>query len=98
MPKKKLLGLPLPVFIIGVILFMLILISLLGGPIGSKLLGGIRRQTSPPGWASVQTPKPELPAEALFHIGSLPVTNTLLTTWITIVILLLVCHSCRPAR
>ncbi len=38
MPKKKLLGLPLPVFIIGVVLLILMLFSLLGGPIGSKLL------------------------------------------------------------
>jgi F-type H+-transporting ATPase subunit a len=89
MPKKKMLGLPLPVFIIGVILLMLMLISLLGGPIGSKLLQVFGVEFSLPGWASVETPKPELSAEALFYIGSLPVTNTLFTTWITIAILLL---------
>jgi len=79
MLKKKLLGLPLPVFIlIGSVLFVLLLISFLGGPIGSKLLQVVGVNFNLPGWASVETPKPELAAEALFHIGSLPVTNTFL--------------------
>jgi F-type H+-transporting ATPase subunit a len=90
MPKKKMLGLPLPLFIlIGSVLVLLLLISLLGGPIGSKLLQVFGINFNLPGWASVETPKPELAAEALFHIGSLPVTNTLFTTWITIAILLI---------
>jgi F-type H+-transporting ATPase subunit a len=90
MLKKKMLGLPLPLFIfIGAALIILMVISLLGGPIGSKLLQVFGVNFSLPGWASVETPKPELAAEALFNIGSLPVTNTLLTTWISIIILLL---------
>jgi F-type H+-transporting ATPase subunit a len=90
MLNKKILGLRLPVFIIALILVVLLLVSFIGGPIGSKLLamGGITFQL--PDWAAVKTPQPELAAEGLFHIGSLPVTNTLLTTWITIIILLLV--------
>jgi F-type H+-transporting ATPase subunit a len=89
MLKKKLLGLPLPIFIIVAVLVLLMLISLLGGPIGSKLLQVFGISFNLPSWASVEAPKPELSAEALFHIGALPVTNTLFTTWITIIILLL---------
>ncbi len=89
MAKKKLLGLSLPVFIVAIVLLVLMLVSLLGGPIGSKLLQVFGISFNLPGWASVETPKPELPAEPIFHIGVLPVTNTLITTWITIAILLL---------
>jgi F-type H+-transporting ATPase subunit a len=90
MPKKKLLGLPLPLlYIIGAVLIFLLLFSLAGGPVGSKLLRVFGANFSLPSWALMETPKPELSAEGLFHIGSLPVTNTLLTTWISIIILLL---------
>jgi F-type H+-transporting ATPase subunit a len=88
--KKKLLGCSFPVVIaIAVVLLVILLISAIGGPIGSKLLATFGVDVHLPSWAAVETPKPELAPEALFHIGSLPVTNTLLTTWITIIVLLL---------
>jgi F-type H+-transporting ATPase subunit a len=99
MLKQKVLGLPLLVFIIGIVLIVLLLISLIGGPIGSKLLETFGIKFSLPDWAQVPTPEPVLAAEALFHIGPLPVTNTLFTTWITIIVLLLfVILSTRKLR
>jgi F-type H+-transporting ATPase subunit a len=87
--KKKLLGLPLSIVLVfGVILLAMLLVSALGGPIGSKLLQLIGVHFTLPSWMAVETPQPELAAEGLFHLGPIPVTNTLLTTWITIVILL----------
>jgi F-type H+-transporting ATPase subunit a len=85
--KKKLLGCSFPVVIvIAVLLILAILVSFAGGPVGTKLLGGIVKL---PSWMQVPAPAPELPAEALFHIGTFPVTNTLATTWISIAIIII---------
>jgi F-type H+-transporting ATPase subunit a len=85
--KKKLLGCSFPfVIVISVLLLLVILISLVGGPVGTKLLG--RSTSFLPTWMQVNQPSPELPAEPLFHVGTFPVTNTLLTTWISIIIII----------
>jgi F-type H+-transporting ATPase subunit a len=87
--KKKLLGCSFPVIIvIAVVLLLLILITFAGGPIGSKLLKLVGIDFQLPGWMAIEKPAPELAAEPLFHIGSFPVTNTLLTAWISIAILI----------
>ena len=86
MKKKSLLGLPLPVFIGLIVLLLIILVSIIGGPVGSKLFGGIIKL---PSWMVISKPAPELPAEPLFHIGSFPFTNTVLTTLISIIIILI---------
>lgn len=39
-----------------------------------------------------QLPNIAVPADTLFHIGPLPVTNTLLLTWITILVILGLCY------
>ena len=86
MNKKKLLGLP-PVIVYGVLiaLALIIIISFIGGPVGTKLLGGV---VTLPSWMNVNRPEPELPAEPVFHIGSFPFTNTLLTTIISMAIII----------
>ncbi len=38
----------------------------------------------------IQAPTVELPASVVFHLGPLPITNTILTSWITVVILVLI--------
>lgn len=38
--------------------------------------------------AFVAAPVPEIPAETVAHVGFLPITNTMITAWITIVLLL----------
>lgn len=86
MQKKKLLGCSFPVVIvIAIILILAILISFAGGPVGTKLLGGVIQL---PDFMKVSQPDPKLPAEALFHIGTFPVTNTLVTTWISIILII----------
>lgn len=89
MQKNKLLGCSFPVVIVIVtILLILIFITLAGGPIGSKLLDKFGVKFQLPEWMAVPRPAPELAAEPLFHIGSFSVTNTLVTAWISIAILL----------
>lgn len=65
-------------FIVLIISFVLFLFGVLNGPIGEKLfhfnsLLGIHQ------------PKPELPAEHLFEIAGFPITNSIITSWITII-------------
>ena len=87
-PKKKgCLGCALPLAITMVVIVVaLSVFGFMGGAIGSKLFPGIHM----PSWLSVPKPTVALPAEAVFHIGPLPVTNTIITSWITILVLLLI--------
>jgi len=41
-------------------------------------------------YMTVPAPHPRLPAEAVFHVAAIPVTNTMLAGWITTVFLVLV--------
>ena len=84
MPKRGYLGCSLPVFI-GIIVVVLVLsvISILSGELGKKLIGDVGL----PGWFSVGTPHIQLPAEGIFHIGGFTITNTLLASWLSIIVL-----------
>jgi F-type H+-transporting ATPase subunit a len=42
------------------------------------------------GKKSIPAPTVELPAAVVFHIGPLPVTNTIITSWITVAVLVLI--------
>ncbi|MBN1644134.1 MAG: F0F1 ATP synthase subunit A [Dehalococcoidales bacterium] len=81
-----------------VVVVALTVIGFLSGAIGQKLFG-----VQFPSWLNVGVPVVELPAEAVFHIGSgepvmvwgaqvypIPITNTMITTWITILVLLII--------
>jgi len=87
-PKKKgCLGCALPVALtLVVIVVVLSVFGFMGGAIGQKLFPGIHL----PSWFSVPKPSISLPAEAVFNIGPLPVTNTIITSWITILVLLII--------
>ncbi len=90
MPKKRVLGCSFPVFIlIAVVLLALMIFTLAGGPVGSKLLQTFGVEFSLPGWMSVPMPAPELPPEGIFNIGSFAVTNTMITTLISMIIILI---------
>jgi F-type H+-transporting ATPase subunit a len=84
MPKRGCLGCSFPV-LIGIIAVVLALsvISLLSGELGKKLIGDVGL----PDWLSVGTPHIQLPAEGIFHIGGFTVTNTILASWLTIIVL-----------
>ncbi len=91
MPKRGCLGCSFPVIIgVAVIVLALLVVSLLGGPVGSKLLGLIGIHFELPAWASVLKPEPKLPAEAILHVGGFLITNTMIAAWITTIVLVVV--------
>jgi F-type H+-transporting ATPase subunit a len=88
-PKRGCLGCSFPLVAgIVIIVIALTIIGFLTGSIGTKLLG----RSIGPSWLHVPTPEVELPPEALFHIGSFSVTNTMITAWITIVLVIVLSY------
>lgn len=86
MPKKGCLGCSFPVVVIfGVVFIALTVLGFITGSIGQSILGNIG-----PSWLHVPPPEPSLPAEKLFQVGSFPITNTLITAWITIIFIIVV--------
>jgi F-type H+-transporting ATPase subunit a len=82
--KKKILGMPFPAFVVVLVLGVLTIIGLFIGPILGSFVPNFG-----PSWLRVETPQPELKPGVLFHISSWAVTNTMITAWITIIILVL---------
>ena len=84
MPKRRTLGCSFPVLIVvSVILFALVIIGVIGGPIGQGLFG----KSILPSWLIIPEPEPQLPAEAVFTIGTFPITNSIIATWLTMLVL-----------
>ncbi len=83
--KKGCLGCSLPVAItLTVVALAAIVLGAMAGPLGKALnIEGL------PAWMSIDTPHPELPAEPIFHIFGFAVTNTIITTWITMTVLII---------
>jgi F-type H+-transporting ATPase subunit a len=82
--KKGCLGCSLPVAItILVVVLAGVILGALAGPLGQAFnISGL------PAWMTLHQPEPKLPAEVVFHILGFPVTNTILATWITMVVLI----------
>jgi F-type H+-transporting ATPase subunit a len=88
-PKRGCLGCSFPLIIgTGIIVIALTIIGFLTGSIGTKLLG----RSIGPDWLHVPTPQIELPPEALFSIGAFHVTNTMITAWITIILIIVLSY------
>ena len=85
--KKGCLGCSFPVIII---LVALLVVGFLAGNLGQKLFAAFGVNIHMPALLTVSAPEVELPAEAIFHIGVFPVTNTLITSWLTILILAII--------
>jgi F-type H+-transporting ATPase subunit a len=84
--KKGCLGCSFPVaIVIGLIFLAIGVVSFLGGAFGQALFGDLGL----PEWLSVKAPSPELPAAMVFHLFGIPVTNTMITACITILVLAL---------
>jgi F-type H+-transporting ATPase subunit a len=66
--------------ILGLVFLALAVISFIGGVVGSMITGGEPLSVLP-----VHPPQPELPAERPFP--GLPITNTMIAAWITILVL-----------
>lgn len=90
MPKRGWLGFSFPV-LAGVIIVLLALtvISIISGALGRSLLGDIGLPT----WLIVDKPHPELPAEGIFHLFGFSITNTIITAWISIGVLVAVSYA-----
>jgi len=83
-PKLGFLAFKRP-FLVAVFLIILALfaISFISGALGRSILG----DTGLPSWLSVSRPDPHLPPEAVFHLFGLPITNTILASWLSILVL-----------
>ncbi len=82
--KKRYLGCSLPVLIIlSIVILALLVVSLLGGALGASFFPGVNL----PDWVTVDKPAIHLPAAELFHIGGFTVTNTILSAWISMAVL-----------
>ena len=87
--KKGCLGCSLPVAIgISVTLFILFIIGFAAGPIGRSMLGDIAWLK----WLEIPVPELHLPAETVFHIFGFPISNTIITAWITIIFLVVLSY------
>lgn len=84
MPKKGLLGLSFPVSIgLLVVFLMLVVVNILSGPLGKSLVGDVGL----PVWLSVSQPHLELPSETVFHLFGFPISNSIIGSWLTIIVL-----------
>jgi len=70
--------------ILGINLLALFLTSFAMGPLGSKFFN-----INVPTELQVSKPHVVLPSEPMFHIGEFKVTNTLISSWVTILLLFL---------
>jgi len=83
-PKKGCLGCSFPILIGVLVIFLaLFVFSFIAGPLGKSMFGDIGL----PGWLSVPQPTPKLPAEVVFHLFGFPVTNSIIGSWLTIIVL-----------
>jgi len=71
--------------LLGIFIVALLLTAFVIGPLGSRLLN-----IQVPSYLQVGKPHVQLPSEPIFHVGGFTITNTLLSSWITILILFLV--------
>jgi len=82
--RKGCLGCSLPVLIVIIVIVLAVgIVSFLSGALGKAMFGEVESLEV----FSVDSPHVQLPAEVLFHIGPIEVTNTLIASWITIIVL-----------
>jgi F-type H+-transporting ATPase subunit a len=86
--KRGCFGCSLPLIIgIGVIALALTVVGFLTGSIGRSIFGDIG-----PSWLRVPSPEPQLPPEPVFHIAGFPVANTMITAWISIILIVVLSY------
>jgi F-type H+-transporting ATPase subunit a len=91
-PKRRgCLGCSFPILIIIVVVFLALgIFGFLSGAIGQELLQKYDVDINFPEWLTVNAPEPHLPAPELFNVLGIPITNTVIASWITVVVLVLV--------
>ena len=75
-----------------VILAALFIIGLLAGPVGQGILKAFGLTVDMPSWLEVPKPEVHLPASTVFHIFDIPITNSIIGSWVTIVFLVVICY------
>lgn len=75
----------LGVFIVIIVFLVLIIVSIAIGPIGNSIF-----KFNLPSWLKVPAPHVLLPAEPIFDIGPFVVTNSIITSWLTMVLLIVI--------
>ena len=84
MSRKGCLGCSLPVLIVIIVIVLAVgVVSFLSGALGKAMFGEVESLEI----FAVDSPHVQLPAEEIFHIGGFGVTNTLIASWITIIVL-----------
>ena len=78
---------------IGIVLLALFIIGLLAGPVGKGLLGKFGVSLSLPSWLNVPQPHVHLPAATVFEIFGFPITNSIIASWLTIIVLVAFCYA-----
>jgi F-type H+-transporting ATPase subunit a len=95
--KGKLFGCSFPLVIgLSLLLILATIFGVLGGPIGQSLSNKFVFLKPVvdlyPSWLQVEKPEPSLAPGVIANIGAFPITNTMLTVWITVIILLIVSY------
>jgi len=80
MTEKRHRGSLLKIVVLGIALFAMIIISFIGSEVGSGIVG-----SKPLSLLNIEAPKYQPAPEKPFH--NLPITNTMITAWISIVVL-----------
>jgi F-type H+-transporting ATPase subunit a len=85
--KRGCLGCSFPILIlVVVVLLAIVIIGFFAGPIGKSLFPSVHE--SLPEWLRAEPPTPHLPAPTLFHLFGLGVTNSMLASWFTVIVLI----------
>ena len=72
-----------------VIILAFFAVGLVFGPLGASFLG-----IEVPSFMNVPKPHVALPSEVLFEVAGFPITNTLIASWLTVIVLIIVFYVC----
>jgi F-type H+-transporting ATPase subunit a len=72
-----------------VIILALFVVGFVFGPLGASFFG-----IKVPSFLNVSKPHVELPSEGVFEIAGFPITNTLIASWLTVIVLVIVFYVC----
>jgi len=72
-----------------VIILGLFVVGFVFGPLGASFFG-----IKVPSFMAVPKPQVELPSEEVFEVAGFPITNTLIASWLTVIVLAIVFYVC----
>ena len=72
-----------------VIILVLFAVGFVFGPLGASFFG-----IKVPSFMAVPKPHIALPSEVLFEVGGFPITNTLIASWLSIIVLVVIFYVC----